>query len=107
MPKFNPPECFQFDKQADWPGWKQRFLRFRTATKLDGETHAVQVSLLVYMMGREAKKIYSSFQLATTVPAPATGADANAVADANATAVPYADNEVVRCLLHPQAQRYP
>ena len=35
MPKFNPPECFQFDKPADWSEWKQRFLRFRTATKLD------------------------------------------------------------------------
>ena len=74
--KFNPPDCFLFDKPADWPEWKQRFLRFRTTTKLDRETPAVQVSSLVYAMGREAEKIYGSFQLATTVPAPATGADA-------------------------------
>ena len=80
MPKFNPPECFQFDKPADWPKWKQCFLRFRTATKLKWETPAVQVSSLVYTMGREAEKIYSSFQLPTTVPAPAAGADANAAA---------------------------
>ena len=23
MPKFNPPDSFQFDKPADWPEWKQ------------------------------------------------------------------------------------
>ena len=61
MPKFNPPDSFQFDKPADWPEWKQRFLRFRSATKLDRETSTVQVSSLVYAMGREAEKIYSSF----------------------------------------------
>ena len=54
MPKFNPPDCFLFDKPVDWPEWKQRFLRFRTASKLDRETAAVQVSLLVYAMGCEA-----------------------------------------------------
>ena len=91
MPKFNPPDSFQFDKPADWPEWKQRFLRFRSATKLDRETSTVQVSSLVYAMGREAEKIYSSFQLATTVPAAAAGADAAAVAAA-AAAVPDADN---------------
>ena len=91
MPKFNPPDSFQFDKPADWPEWKQRFLRFRSATKLDRETSTVQVSSLVYAMGREAEKIYSGFQLATTVPAPAAGADAAAVAAA-AAAVPDADN---------------
>ena len=77
MPKFNPPDSFQFDKPADWPEWKQHFLRFRSATKLDRETPTVQVSSLVYAMGREAQKIYSSFQLATTVPAAPTGADAD------------------------------
>ena len=41
-------------------------------------------------MDREAEKIYSSFQLATTVLAPAAGADFNAAADANAAA-PMAD----------------
>ena len=50
MPKFNQPDCFLFDKPADWPEWKQKF-RFRTATKLDRETPAVQVSSLVYAMG--------------------------------------------------------
>ena len=41
-------------------------------------------------MGHEAEKIYSSFQLPTTVPAPAAGTDANVAADANA-ATPVAD----------------
>ena len=95
MPKFNPQDCFQFDKPADWPEWKQRFLRFMAATKLDRETPAVQVSSLVYAMGCEAEKIYSSFQLATTVPAPvpapAVGAVAAAAAAA-AAAVRDADN---------------
>ena len=91
MPKFNPPDCVLFDKPGDWPEWKQRFLRFRTATKLDRETPAVQVSSLAYAMGREAEKIYGSFQLATTVPAPAADAD-NAAAAAAATAVPDDDN---------------
>ena len=83
MPKFNPPDSFQFDKPTDWPEWKQRFLRFRSATKLARETCTVQVSSLVYAMGREAEKIYSSFQLATTVPAAAAGANAAAVPDAD------------------------
>ena len=87
MPNVNPPESFQFDKPADWPEWKQRFLRFRSATKLDRETPTVQVSLLVYAMGRKAEKIYSSFQLATTVQAPAAASTAAAAA-----AVPDADN---------------
>ena len=49
-------------------------------------------------MGREAEKIYSSFQLATTVPAPvpapAVGADVAAAAAAAAAAavVPDSDN---------------
>ena len=91
MPKFNPPDSFQFDKPADLPEWKRRFLRFRSATKLDRETSTLQVSSLVYAMGREAEKIYSSFQLATAVPAAAAGADATAVAAA-AAGVPNADN---------------
>ena len=100
MPKFNPPDCFLLDKPADWPEWKQRFLRFRTVTKLDRETPAVQVSSLVYAMGREAEKIYGSFQLATAVPAPAVGCCARC-----RQLRPH--DEAVRCLLHPQVQHNP
>ena len=110
-PKFNQPDSFQFDKPADWPEWKQRFLRFRSATKLDRKTSTVQVSSLVYAMGREAEKIYSSFQLATTVPAAAAGANAAAICRCCRRGSQCRQlrprDEAVQCLLHPQAQRYP
>ena len=49
-------------------------------------------------MGREAEKIYSSFQLLTTVPTSAAGVDANVTADANA-ATPVADADNVNLVL--------
>ena len=61
MAKFNPPTNFSFDKPGEWPDWKQRFVRFRTATKLDKEDGAVQVSSLIYAMGSESENIYRSF----------------------------------------------
>ena len=64
MAKFSPPSNFSFDKPGEWPDWKQRFVRFRTATKLDKEDGAVQVSSLIYSMGGEAENIYRSFVFA-------------------------------------------
>lgn len=61
MAKFHPPESFCFEKPAEWPDWKKRFSRFRTATKLDKEDGPVQVSTLVYALGKEAENILSSF----------------------------------------------
>ena len=61
MPKFNPPESFNFSKPGEWPEWKQRFTRFRTATKLNGESDEVQISSLVYAMGAEAETVIKSF----------------------------------------------
>lgn len=61
MPKYNPPENFNFNNPADWPDWKQRFSRNRTATKLDKGDATVQISSLVYAMGREAEHILNSF----------------------------------------------
>ncbi|KAL6491496.1 hypothetical protein MHYP_G00018410 [Metynnis hypsauchen] len=61
MAKFNPPTGFSFDKPGEWPDWKQRFVRFRTATKLDKEDGAVQVSSLIYSMGSESENVYRSF----------------------------------------------
>lgn len=57
MAKFNPPECFPFDRPNEWADWKQRFQRFRNATKLDKEDGEVQVSSLIYAMGNEAEHI--------------------------------------------------
>ena len=64
MLKLNPPEKFDFSKPLEWPDWKQNFLRFRLATKLHKEEGAVQVSALIYTMGREAEHVYKSFTLA-------------------------------------------
>ena len=65
MAKFNAPESFDFTRPAAWPEWRERFLRFRIATKLNKETGEVQVASLVYAMGREAEKIFSSFEFRT------------------------------------------
>ena len=64
MAKFNSPTNFSFDQPAEWPDWKQRFVRFRTATKLDKEDGAVQVSSLIYAMGSESENVFRSFTFA-------------------------------------------
>ena len=64
MLKLSPLERFNFSKPLDWPDWKQNFLRFRLVTKLDKEDGDLQVSALVYTMGREAEHVYKSFPLA-------------------------------------------
>lgn len=61
MAKFNPPANFPFDKPTEWPDWKQRFERYRLATKLNKDDGEVQVSCLIYAMGNEAENIYKSF----------------------------------------------
>ena len=61
MPKFNPPENLNFSNPGQWPEWKQRFQRYRTATKLFEEEGNVQVSSLIYAMGIEAEHVFRSF----------------------------------------------
>lgn len=61
MAKFGPPEPFDFSQPAEWPTWRQRFSRFRVASKLDKESSEVQVNSLLYSMGRDAEPIYGSF----------------------------------------------
>lgn len=61
MAKFNPPADFSFDKPTEWPDWKQRFERYRVATKLNKDEGAVQVSCLICAMGAEAENIFKSF----------------------------------------------
>lgn len=61
MAKFAPPEQFDFSQPAEWPTWRQRFSRFRVASKLDKESGEVQVNSLLYAMGRDAEPIYNSF----------------------------------------------
>ncbi|XP_042071854.1 uncharacterized protein K02A2.6-like [Haplochromis burtoni] len=64
MAKFNPPTSFPFDKPTEWPDWKQRFERYRIATKLHKDEGQVQVSCLIYAMGNEAENIYKSLTFA-------------------------------------------
>ena len=61
MPKFNPPEPMSFDAPAKWPEWKERFARFRIATKLHKDEGEIQVASLIYAMGRQAENIFKSF----------------------------------------------
>lgn len=58
-----PPEPFSFATPNDWPTWKQRFLRFRTASGLDAKPEKSQVDALVYLMGPQAEDIFKTFQL--------------------------------------------
>ncbi|XP_056000230.1 uncharacterized protein K02A2.6-like [Ostrea edulis] len=59
--RFNPPESFNFGNPSEWPEWKQRFLRFQEATKLGKEAEGVQISTLIYVMGKEAEHVFKSF----------------------------------------------
>ena len=64
MPKFNPLEPMSFDSPPRWPEWRERFARFRIATKLNKDDGEVQVASLVYAMGRQAENILKSFKFA-------------------------------------------
>lgn len=58
-----PAESFSFATPNDWPPWKQRFLRFRTASGLDGKPEKSQVDALVYLMRPQAEDIFKTFKL--------------------------------------------
>ena len=62
MAKFNPPDSFNFSNPTEWADWKQRFSRYRSATKLKDEDEEVQISSLIYAMGNEAEHVFQSFQ---------------------------------------------
>ena len=66
MPKFSPPEEFDFRCPALWPAWKRRFNRFKVATKSSDESGEVQVATLVYAMGAEAEHIFETFKFDST-----------------------------------------
>ena len=60
---FRPPENFDFSRPELWPTWRQRFVRYYTASKLKKEEMDIQISALIYCMGAEAEKIYSTFAM--------------------------------------------
>ena len=61
MLKLDPPEKLDFAKPHEWPEWKQRFERFRCATKLNKEDEILQINALIYTMGKEAEHIFKAF----------------------------------------------
>lgn len=61
MAKFPPPKTFDFSRPEHWPEWRQRFQRYRTATKLNLEDGDVQVCTLLYSLGKEAEQVYKTF----------------------------------------------
>ncbi len=61
MAKFQPPDNFDFSHPERWPDWRQRFHRYRIATKLDKEEAEVQVCTLLYSMGKEHEQVYQTF----------------------------------------------
>lgn len=67
MAKFQPPESFDFTQPSAWPTWRQRFSRYRIATKLDQEDGDVQVNTLLYAMGKESEPIFSTFMFPVNV----------------------------------------
>ena len=63
MMAFKLPEKFNFHQPAGWPEWRERFLRFRVASKLNKEDGEIQVSSLIYSMGSDAERVFSQFNL--------------------------------------------
>ena len=61
MLKLDPPEKLDFTKPQEWLEWKQRFERFRCATKLSEEDEVLQINALIYTMGKEAEHIFKAF----------------------------------------------
>ena len=61
MAKFDPPEKFDMTQPDKWLEWKLRFLRFRTATKLNKDDQDVQIASLLYSMGPELEHIVQHF----------------------------------------------
>lgn len=64
MAKFSPPDSFDFTHPEQWPEWRQRFQRYRLATKLNLEDGAVQVSTLLYALGKEAEQVFNTLLFA-------------------------------------------
>lgn len=50
--KFHAAEAFDFAQPSSWPAWRQHFVCFRIAMKLDKEVGDVQVNSL-YVMGKQ------------------------------------------------------
>jgi hypothetical protein len=56
------PSTFDFVAEH-WSQWKQRFLRFRSASELSTKGEQRQVNMLLYCMGERSEDILTSFNL--------------------------------------------
>ena len=65
MAKFSPPNRLDFTAPEKWPEWRQRFQRYRVATKLKDKEGDVQVSTLIYSMGPETETVFDTFKFNT------------------------------------------
>lgn len=63
MGPFKAPESFDFTNPNLWPEWKQRFMRYFVASKINKEEPEIQVSTLIYVMGPDAERLLASFGL--------------------------------------------
>lgn len=63
MAKLSPPDSFNFSSPNQWDEWKQRFLYYRTATKLHKDDEEIQVASFIYTLGKEADNLLKSFNL--------------------------------------------
>ena len=57
-----------FDAPSQWLEWRGRFCRYRIATRLHKDDGDIQVSSLIYAMGRQAENIFKSFRFETRQP---------------------------------------
>ena len=55
-----PPEQFDFTKPDNWIKWKWQFKQFCKALGLTGAVETHQVSILLYTMGENVKKVFIS-----------------------------------------------
>lgn len=62
MPKFQPPEYFNFERPGDWKEWRARFERYAIINKLSEDSDDIQVNTLVYSIGPKAETVYSAFK---------------------------------------------
>jgi hypothetical protein len=62
QPVINPPTGFSFIP-AEWPKWKTRFQRYRTASGLSEEPDDKQIDTLIYTLGDKADDIFASFNI--------------------------------------------
>lgn len=57
------PEPFNFSQPMEWPVWRKRFERFRSASGLAYKNSQEQVNTLIYLMGDRAEDIFLSFEM--------------------------------------------